>query len=241
MTHAVNRPLRIVAALSDPIRYAVVQHLMSGPATVSELVALTAASQSKVSNHLALLRGAGLVETARNGRYVAYELADPAVAAVIEALERASGSAEAVVRKAPEIAVARSCYDHVAGRLGVALFRSLVARRAIRGLRAAAALRKVRSGLGEVRLGREAEAVFGALTIDLDEAATKRRQFATACSDWTESQPHLGGALGAALQQQLLRENWIQRRGGTRALRITRAGREAFRNRFGIDVAKLGA
>jgi DNA-binding transcriptional ArsR family regulator len=239
MSPHVNEPLRIVTALSDPIRYAVVQHLMSGPATVSELVAHTGAAQSKVSNHLALLRSAGLVETSRSGRYVAYELADPAVASVIEALERASHTGAAAAREVPEIALARSCYDHLAGRLGVALFRSLVARRAIRDVRTSAAARKGRSGLGEVELGRDASAVFGALAIDLDEIATKRRQFATACSDWTESRPHLGGALGAALQQRLLRENWVQRRGGTRALRITKAGREELRERFGIDVAQL--
>ncbi|MBV8643056.1 MAG: transcriptional regulator, partial [Candidatus Eremiobacteraeota bacterium] len=90
-----------------------------------------------------------------------------------------------------------------------------------------------------VALGERAHDVFGALAIDLDAVAAQRRQFATACNDWTESRPHLGGALGAALQRCLLRANWLQRRGGTRALRITRVGREALRDRFAIDVDAL--
>jgi DNA-binding transcriptional ArsR family regulator len=213
--------------------------LMAGPATVSELVALTGAAQPNVSNHLAVLRDARLVGTTKRGRHVAYEIADASVAAVIESLDRVSGSGPAAARAVPEIAVARSCYDHLAGRLGVSLFRALVAKGAIRGVRAAAAQRKVRSGLGTVALGPSARAVFGALDIDLDDVQAKRRQFATACSDWTESQPHLGGALGAALQARMLRSNWVQRRPGTRALRVTRAGAAALRERFGIDVDVL--
>jgi len=239
MPDLVNPAVRLAGALADPLRFTVVHRLMAGPATVSELVALTGATQPKVSNHLALLRAAGIVGTARSGRHVAYALADPAVAAVVEALEDAAGAGPEVGRATPEIALARSCYDHVAGRLGVALFRTLVERRALRDVAAQPRARKVRSGLGEVALGERAHDVFGALAIDLDAVAAQRRQFATACNDWTESRPHLGGALGAALQRRFLRANWLQRRGGTRALRITRVGREALRDRFAIDVDAL--
>ncbi len=239
MSERSDPPQRIAGALGDPTRYAVLQRLMAGPATVSELVALTGAAQSKVSNHLALLRDARLVVATRRGRHVAYALADASVAAVIHVLERVSGKGSAAANALPEIAVARSCYDHLAGRLGVALFRALVAQRAIRTVRAAPVRRKVRSGLGDVPLGANARAVFGALDIDLDAVAKRRRQFATACSDWTESQPHLGGALGAALQARMLRANWVQRRKGTRALRLTRAGAAALRDRFAIDVDAL--
>lgn len=141
----------------------------------------------------------------------------------------------------PEIATARHCYDHLAGRLGVALFRSLVARGAILDVRARAAARKVRSGLGEVALGPAAEAVFGTLAIELGDVAAKRRQFATACDDWTESQPHLGGALGAALYARMLRDRWLLRDAGTRALRITSTGADGLRASFGIDVGDLAA
>jgi DNA-binding transcriptional ArsR family regulator len=232
-------PLRIVAALGDPVRYAVVRRLTAGAATVSELVALTGATQSNVSNHLAVLRNANVVAATRRGRQVAYHLANASVTAVIDALERASGSAVRAARGAAEITVARTCYDHLAGRLGVALFRALVAQRAIRDVRAAPASRKVRSGLGDVALGAHAQAAFAPLGIDVDALARSRRRFAAACSDWTESQPHLGGALGAAVYARMLRNGWVQRRAGTRALRITRAGEAALRDRFGIDVDRL--
>ncbi len=237
---AVPSALQIVSALGDRIRYAVLQRLMAGPATVSELVALTGAAQSKVSNHLTLLRDAGLVASNRRGRQMSYALADHTVASVIEALERASDTG-AAARAVPEIALARSCYDHLAGKLGVAVFRALVARHALRDVVATTPSRKRRAALGAVTLAPQARAVFGALELDLDAVSATRRQFATACSDWTESQPHLGGALGAALQERMLRARWIVRRPGTRALRITRAGAHALRERFGIDAAALAS
>jgi hypothetical protein len=138
-------------------------------------------------------------------------------------------------REVPKIAIARTCYDHLAGRLGVALFCSLVSSRAILDVNATTGKRKVRSGLGEVRLGSRAHSVFESLGIDLDETAAERRQFATACSDWTELQPHLGGALGAALQSKLLRQKWILRRAGTRAIHVTALGWEQLAQHFAID------
>lgn len=153
----------------------------------------------------------------------------PSIAAAVEA------------RPTPEIAIARHCYDHLAGRLGVALFRSLVARGAILDVRARAAARKVRSGLGEIALGPAAEDVFGTLAIDLSDVAAKRRQFATACDDWTESQPHLGGALGAMLYTRMLCDRWLLGGAGTRALRITSTGADGLYASFGIDVRDLTA
>jgi DNA-binding transcriptional ArsR family regulator len=236
MSAPVNPALRIVHALDDPLRYRVLMQLMAGPATVSELIARTGAAQSKLSNHLAILRAAKIVSAERNGRRIAYTLAGPEIATVLETLGRISGPAPSAV---PEIALARSCYDHVAGKLGVALFHALVKRGALRDLRTARPARKVRSGLGNVALGACAAAAFAELGIDIETVSEARRQFATACSDWTETAPHLGGALGAALQTRLLHERWLQRRGGTRALRITPAGRLALRERLGIDVDRL--
>jgi DNA-binding transcriptional ArsR family regulator len=230
----------LLRALADPLRFAILLHLMGGPATASELVGATGGSQSNVSKHLALLRAAGLVEAERQGRSAVYALRGPDVAELIEAVQRASGDGPLVRRALPEIAVARTCYDHLAGRLGVALFRSLVAAGALRDVDARRGrARKVRSGLGRVELGPRAADVFGALGIDLTQTAAERRQFATACRDWTESQPHLGGALGAALQRRLLRERWILRRSGTRAVHLTARGRAALAERFGIDPADV--
>ena len=105
----------LMRSLADPIRYGILFHLMAGPATVSELVAATDASQSNVSNHLALLRDAGLVGAERNGRHSVYKLANETIAELVEAVQRASGDGPIVKHTVPDIALARSCYDHLAG------------------------------------------------------------------------------------------------------------------------------
>jgi DNA-binding transcriptional ArsR family regulator len=233
-----NPRVRVIHALDDPLRYALVSRLFTGPATVSELVATTGAAQSKVSNHLAILREADVVRAERSGRAIVYELAGPEIAAVLEALERMGGSLPAPTRMPSDLALARSCYDHLAGRLGVALFDALVRARAL-GRVEELPVRKVRGAFGPVALGPAAREVFGALALDLEQIKAQRRQFATACSDWTETRAHLGGALGAALQTQLVRERWLLRRAGSRLVRITPVGREGLRERFGIDVATL--
>src|SRR5436190_10994787 len=121
-----SRPLAVVQALADPLRLAVLHHLMGGPASVSELMTVAAAGQSRLSNHLAFLRARGLVRTTRHGRQMIYELQDPAVARLVESLGQIGAAPARTVRSAP-VAQARTCYDHLAGRLGVALFKALVA------------------------------------------------------------------------------------------------------------------
>src|SRR5207302_5208639 len=127
--------------------------------------------------------------TTRRGRHVIYELHDPAVARLVESLGQIGGAPARTVKSVP-IARARTCYDHLAGRLGVAVFRTLVARDAVKA---------PKDVPGDVALGPHADVVFGKLGVKMDEVRQERRRFATACLDWTERQPHLGGALGAAL------------------------------------------
>src|SRR5438105_15933423 len=86
-----SRMLAITQALADPLRLAVLHHLMGGPASVSELMTVVGAEQSRLSNHLALLRERDLVRTTRHGRHVIYELHDPAVARLVESLGQLGG------------------------------------------------------------------------------------------------------------------------------------------------------
>jgi len=238
------RPVDLVRALADPSRMDVLDALMGGEATVSELLARTGASQSNLSNHLAVLRRHGIVRASRAGRSRVYAIADPKYAEVLEAVYAASAplprdveGARAGEAPAP-IALARTCYDHLAGRLGVRLFDALVEREAIVpvGVARASRARKVRAGLGDVALGPAAREVFATLGIDLAEAARRKRQFATACNDWTESRPHLGGALGAAVWERLRALRWILRAPGTRVVSVTPLGRRKLEERFGIDL-----
>lgn len=220
------RVLRITQALSDPLRLAVLQRLMAGPATVSELMMVTTAEQSRLSNHLAVLRERNLVRATRQGRQVVYELRDAAVNRLVESLAQIAGPPQRASKSAP-IARARTCYDHLAGRLGVALFSAFVDRGALTGKGA---------GRNDVELGPAAHEVFGALGVDLTEVKQERRRLVTACLDWTERLPHLGGALGAALWAELVTRGWVMRRPGTRAVLVTPAGRRGLRRTVGVTL-----
>ena len=211
-------------ALGDPIRVRILARLLEGPATVADLVAHTDSTQPNVSNHLAVLRTQGLVRGERTGRQVRYRLGNASVAQLVEAIDVIAGEGD---RPPPHsaLAEARTCYDHLAGRLGVMVLEALVREGAIG--------RPHRDG--GIDLGPRATDVFGRLAIDLDGAAKARRRFAFACLDWTERRAHLGGALGAALARRFLEGKWVQRQPGTRALLLTSVGRRGLRRALGLS------
>ncbi len=135
--------------------------------------------------------------------------------------------------------LARTCYDHLAGRLGVALFGALVKRAALCELDVIdRSQRKRRSALGAVSLGPRATEVFGDLGIDPGELRSAHRQFAPACLDWTETEPHLGGSLGAALCNAFLENDWCRHRPRLRAVTVTERGRHVLSEHFGIELGR---
>jgi hypothetical protein len=182
--------------------------------------------QSRLSNHLAVLRGRSLVRATRQGRQVIYELRDGAVGRLLESLGQIGGAPPRAVKSAP-VARARTCYDHLAGRLGVTVFKALVDR---------GALRMPKEVPGDVGLGAQALRTFRMFGLDMDVVKQERRRFATACVDWTERQPHLGGALGAALWAEMVARGWIVRRPGTRAVVITTTGARGLKRTLGVNV-----
>jgi hypothetical protein len=121
-------------------------------------------------------------------------------------------------------AEARTCYDHLAGRLGVAVTDALVRRRAVKQID------------GVFVAGPRAGPVLEALEIDTDEVAAARRPFVLSCLDWSERRPHVAGALGAAIAGRALDAGWVRRRSESRALDLTDAGRAAFATRLGVDI-----
>jgi len=227
--------IALLQAMADPVRLSLIQRMATGPVAVSDLVVATGHAQSKVSNHLALLRRNNIVSATKVGRQVHYQVCDHVVIEIMEALKGVPGVRQAAARLPPALVRARTCYDHLAGRLGVALFDSLVARRAIANVAARSPVRKVHGGLGPVELGPAAESVFARLGVDLAATQAKKRQFATACQDWTEDRPHLGGALGAALLARLEDLEWFERQRGSRALTITGRGRRGL-SELGLEV-----
>jgi DNA-binding transcriptional ArsR family regulator len=225
--------VELTQALADPLRLSMLQHLMGSAATVSELQTATGASQSNASNHLAILRERGLVRATRQGRQMVYELRDASVGQLVESLSLVAGAAPAAERKSPPLAGARTCYDHLAGKLGVAIFDALATRDAIQALGGRAPLATMPVP-GPVEIGPAGTEIFSGLGIDVDTVRRERRRFAATCLDWTERRPHLSGALGAALWARALERGWVVRQPGSRAVIVTDIGRRELGERLGL-------
>jgi DNA-binding transcriptional ArsR family regulator len=221
--------LLVARAVGDPVRLAILDRLLDGPATVAGLVAGTGATQPNVSNHLAVLRGADLVRAERNGRTAVYRLRGREVSALLRSLTRAAAVDPRRPSPPHPLALARSCYDHTGGLLGVAILDGLVRRGALGSPHGAGS---------DIGLGPRSEEVFSALGVDPE--ATGRRRFAFGCLDWTERRPHLGGALGAALLDRLVEAGWVVRMPGTRALEVAAGGRRALGRVLGVRVDLRG-
>jgi len=205
--------------------------LMDGSSRpASELAAAAGVSPATASEHLAVLTDAGLVTCTPRGRRRYYRLADAAVASGLEHLGNLCPGAPAVTyrqsRDARALAQARFCYDHLAGRLGVALTDAMIEAGWLDG-----------ADLAPTPAAREAFAERG---IDLD-ALPSRRRIARRCADWTERRAHLAGALGAAVAARFLDAGWVARIPDGRGLRITRAGWTALEAQWGVPRDRLAA
>jgi DNA-binding transcriptional ArsR family regulator len=212
----------IAAVLSDGTRARILDELMGGvPLPAGALAVRAGVAPSTVSGHLAKLQAAGLVTIEARGRRREVSLAGAHVAEALEALGRLAPDGPPpvglrAVNRRQELRHARSCYDHLAGRLGVVLADALVARGAL-------AIHD-----GAFAVPRPAAPLYGEMGVDVAALDTGRRPLVRACVDWTERRPHVAGALGAALLGALLERGWLIRRRDGRALRVTPAGREAF-------------
>jgi hypothetical protein len=205
--------------------------LMDGRArTNTELALVADVTPSTASIHLQQLRARNLVTVTTEGKHRCYTLAGTDVAAALEALSSLAGSAPAATAPPATSSLrdARSCYDHLAGALGVALYGRFVA---LGWLSAGAA-----SGVRDRELTARGASAMAALGTDVDAVQAQRRRFAYACLDWTERRPHLGGALGAALLQTALSRTWVVRERHGRALTITARGHREMFARFGAKV-----
>lgn len=212
-------PSEPAALIGDPARAAILTALLDGRAwTASELALEAGVGAPTASAHLAKLSTGGLIQVVAQGRHRYYRLAGPEVVAALEALmkiaaqrsppKRRPGPRDAAMREA------RTCYDHIAGRLGVAIFDRLRAQRWIKQSADGWALTRAGvTGLDEV------------LGLDVAAIPTLRRALVKPCLDWSERTEHLGGALGAALLDRALAEGWVKRADG-RALALTDKGRQ---------------
>lgn len=218
----------IAAAIGEPARARMLYYLVDGHAhTSTELAAAAEVSASTASAHLQLLKTEGLVKVFAQGRHRYYSLDGPHVAAVLEALSVLAGRPRHVFKPSTpdHLRAARSCYDHIAGTLGVALHDRLKAMRWISD---------ASSNEQSYGVTREGANGFRALGIDVDAARSLRRRFAFPCVDWSERRPHLGGALGAAILDLALKRKWVVRDLDSRALEVTGRGRREMEARLGL-------
>ncbi len=227
---------RIAAAIGEPARARILYCLMDGHArTSTELAMVAEVSPSTASVHLNRLKTDHLVKVLVQGKHRYYSLEGPNVATVLEGLSvLAGGSREKFVSSAPSrLRLARTCYDHLAGTVGVSLHDRL---RALGWLSASSKVTSSKVDDNAYDLSTEGARAFEALGIDIEETRTLRRRFACACLDWSERRPHLGGALGAALLKVALKKKWVVHDLDSRALGVTSFGRREMLTRFGLHV-----
>ncbi|MFF8769801.1 ArsR/SmtB family transcription factor [Kitasatospora sp. NPDC015120] len=228
----------LAGLLADPTRAAFCMALLDGRAwTAGELARHARVAPSTASEHLSRLIAGGLLAEERQGRHRYVRLAGPEVATLIEDLASfpvpagpadrppsptAPGSLREATRTSAE-ARARTCYDHLAGRLGVAVRDAVIARGLVADEDGPALTGRGRSWLAE-------------LGVELPPRAGRSggRPVVRTCLDWTERRSHLGGAFGAALCRTALDRAWVERIGSGRALRVTPDGASALQDLLGV-------
>jgi DNA-binding transcriptional ArsR family regulator len=227
----VRQPTRgissVAAAIGEPARARMLLCLLDGRArTSTELSVVASVSPSTASVHLNHLKAQRLVRVAVQGKHRYYSLEGSEVAAALEALSVVAGSSPAAFapRTPSRLRTARTCYDHIAGTVGVSLHDRLIAMNWLSAHAGAADAAYDVTPAGAKGLE--------ALGVDVEAARALRRRFACACLDWSERRPHVGGALGAALLAMALKRRWVTQDLDSRALTVTKAGWREMAARF---------
>jgi DNA-binding transcriptional ArsR family regulator len=226
--------VEVAALVGDTARATMLAALMGGQSlTGTELAYVARISRPTASEHLARLVEARLVAVTRNGRFSYYRIASPLVAAMLEGIQ-AVAAIEVPPRYTPRSAkedalrFARTCYDHIAGRLGVAIADALIARGHV--ILADDGGEVTQSGLS----------FFTALGIALKPKPHSKRIFCRPCLDWSERRYHVAGHIGAEVCRRCLELGWIARMRDTRALRLTSAGAAGLFDSLGLDLKDGG-
>jgi DNA-binding transcriptional ArsR family regulator len=210
-----NRVSSAASVLGDPTRAAIVLALMDGRSRPAKRLALDAGVTAQTASvHLRKLVEARMLAWDGRGRCKYFRLAGPDVAHAVEALSELDAITRPLPAAAQELRFARCCYDHLAGRLGVAVTE---------------------------RLPLLGGGVLADLGIDLDALEAQRRPLSRCCIDWTERRPHVAGALGAALLTAYREQRWLVPVEDSRKLLVTPRGKAKFVERFGVDAALFGA
>lgn len=218
------------ALLGDPARANMLCALKDeGAISATDLAHIAGVAPNTASGHLARLHEAGLVSVHQSGKWRFYSLASGQVADILEALEALAGQIAPgkleTTRGGPAIRFARSCYDHLAGRLAVDLANALVERGYLE--------RNVR----DFTLPEVGRAAFLELGVDMEGLNSTRRPLLRICPDWSEGCAHIGGTLAARLFEHFCNKGWLKRTKGLRAVVLSPRGRMAFLKHFGMEIS----
>lgn len=223
----------VAALLADPARAAILVALLDArPHAAADLAQLAGITAQTASSHLSKLAAGGLIHVVRDGRYRLYTLAGVEVHDALKSLSalaqlRAPGESELTdERKA--IRLARVCYSHVGGRLGVLMTDKMQSRGFL-----------VPAGVKQYAVTNRGAEWLSALGVDVASLEAGHHGIARQCLDWSERQPHLGGPLGASFMEAACEREWFVRHTGTRALELTAIGVKALRSELALSKRDL--
>jgi len=222
-----NAIAEIAALIGDPARANIVLALMGGQAlTAGELARAAGVTPQTASGHLSKMTYANLVAVEKQGRHRYYRLASPEVAQAMQSLMVVSVAGPAryhpIGPRDEALRIARTCYDHIAGRLAIAMVDALQARSLI----------VLNEDAGIVT--KDGEQFFANFGLDLAFGSHSQRPLCRTCLDWSERRPHLAGRLGASLLDRIVELRWVRRKSGSRALDVTAKGQKGLVEVFAL-------
>lgn len=223
---------KVASAIADSARARMLCALLDGRArTATELSISADVSTSTASAHLAKLTELGFLTLVKQGKHRYFQLANTQVASALEALLQLSAAASSDFHPSTptHLRYARSCYDHFAGTVAVALHDQLLKQGWL-----VSAADEPQTGTQHYQLSSTGAQLFIKLGVELQPKPRSRRQYACACLDWSERKAHLGGYLGAALLDMMLAQQWLQREPDDRVLHLTKKGQIALKQHFAV-------
>lgn len=215
------------ALIGDPARANMLSALMDGRAlTATELAHIAGVTPQTASGHLAKLKEANMLAVERQGRHRYFRLAGSEIAQAIEAISvvaqqgaprhRPTGPRDEAMR------FARTCYDHLAGQVAVAVVERFLA------------LGYLTEGKQDFEVSDAGILALQAFGVEVDSLRSQRRAFARRCLDWSERRAHIGGALGAAFLARCEAKGWLKTKAGSRSVSVTERGRKGLSESFGV-------
>ncbi|TDO77541.1 DNA-binding transcriptional ArsR family regulator [Flavobacterium chryseum] len=221
--------VKTATLIGDPTRASILWTLLDGRAfTATELAVVAQTSPQSISMHLAKLLDANFLSVEKQGRHKYYRFSNKEVAYAVEAMANLVPKSEISSLKKtenyPPIKFCRTCYDHLAGKIGVALTDSLLQQKIIV------------ENENTFEISPQGEKWFSNFGIDIEEAQKQKRIFLKPCLDWSERRNHIAGSIGALLLNKMIKEDWLRKNTNSRAITITGKGEKELLKYFKIVV-----